>query len=545
MTGSATAASRSGKPAAARCRWPEPPGASRAWCASVPSTRRRGYAGGATRARSRRRSAGPRGTPGPARSCSSPTWTIPPATRSISGSAIARFRTGSCWRSAPPEPPPESRPVCSSCEQEGNKGLAAVTHERGSFVMAHPAGSGSNVLRILDDRKPSAFYWQLTLLATLGGFLFGYDTSNIGSALNFVPYNLKGLAEGYLVSGASLGAAAGAILGGPASDRFGRKLLLIVDAGIYALGAILSAVTVDAAMLLTARTLIGLAIGADSAIATAYIAEYAPKDRRGSLSMLQQWMITVGILVAYIVAMIIFASFPGSAATVGWRLVLGLGAVPALIGLGLRTTMPESPRWLLRHGRYGDVVKAMNALGAEATEDDVRRAAQVIERVEGDRAARRAWTPGVRRALIVVCVFFIFQQITGINVPLYYGPHLLGPIFSGAHASLVKTTVAGVEVTAIMTAVNVASTYLGFRWIDKFGRRKLAMGGYSGMIAFALIAAAGLVIVPSGNWRLAVIMIGLDGFIASFAIGVGGTGWTLQGEVFPTAVRGQAAAIAA
>ena len=229
-----------------------------------------------------------------------------------------------------------------------------------------------------------AFYWQLTLLATLGGFLFGYDTSNIGSALNFVPYNLHGLALGYLVSGASLGAAAGAILAGAAS---------------------------------------------------------------------------------------------------------------------------------------------------------------VIERVEKG-AGRRAWTPGVRRALIVVSIFFIFQQITGINVPLYYGPHLLGPIFSGAHANLVQTTVAGVEVTSIMTAVNVASTYLGFRWIDSFGRRKLAMGGYTGMIVFALIAALGLA-ATSGTLRLVVIMIGLDGFIASFAIGVGGTGWTLQGEVFPTAVRGQAAAFCA
>jgi MFS family permease len=170
----------------------------------------------------------------------------------------------------------------------------------------------------------------------------------------------------------------------------------------------------------------------------------------------------------------------------------------------------------------------------------------VIERAEGGRRTqrRRAWTPGVRRALVVVCVFFIFQQITRINVPLYYGPHLLGPIFSGAHASLVATTVAGVEVTAIMTAVNVASTYLGFRWIDKFGRRKLAIGGYAGMIVFALVSALGLALL-SGTARLAVIMVGLDFFIASFAIGVGGVGWTLQGEVFPTAVRGQAAAFCA
>jgi SP family arabinose:H+ symporter-like MFS transporter len=415
--------------------------------------------------------------------------------------------------------------------------------------MAQPAtyDRGSNLLTRLDERVPTSFYWQLTLLATLGGFLFGYDTSNIGSALNFVPYGLHGLAQGYLVSGASLGAAAGAILAGPASDRFGRKTLLIIDAGIYAAGAILSAVTPDAAVLLFARTLIGLAIGADSAIATAYIAEYAPKGRRGSLTMLQQWMITVGILIAYIVALIIFASFPASAASVGWRLVLGLGAVPALVGLALRTAMPESPRWLLRHGRYDQVRKAMAALGAgEVSDEDLRRAATLVERVEGGtrQQRRRAWSPGVIRALAVVSVFFIFQQITGINVPLYYGPHLLGPIFSGAHASLVDTTVAGVEVTAIMTAVNVASTYLGFRWIDKFGRRALAIGGYAGMIVFALVAALGLALL-SGTARLAVIMVGLDFFIASFAVGVGGTGWTLQGEVFPTAVRGQAAAFCA
>jgi MFS transporter, SP family, arabinose:H+ symporter len=412
--------------------------------------------------------------------------------------------------------------------------------------MAQPA-KNRTILTKLDEQVPTAFYWQLTLLATLGGFLFGYDTSNIGSALNFVPYHLHGLAQGYLVSGASLGAAAGAILGGPASDRFGRKALLIADAGIYAVGAILSAVTWNVAVLLIARTLIGLAIGADSAIATAYIAEYAPKNRRGSLTMLQQWMITVGILVSYIVALIIFAAWPASAASSGWRLVLGLGAVPALIGLVMRSRMPESPRWLLRHGRYDKVRDAMATLGVrEVSDDDVRRAAEVVERAEGRsrESRRRAWTPGVRRALIVVSVFFIFQQITGINVPLYYGPHLLGPIFAGPHANLVQTTVAGVEVTLIMTAVNVAATYLGFRWIDKRGRKVLAIGGYTGMIVFALVTALGLAFT-SGTFRLVVIMIGLDFFIASFAVGVGGTGWTLQGEVFPTAVRGQAAAFCA
>ena len=170
--------------------------------------------------------------------------------------------------------------------------------------MAQPTRSaGNSVLTALDGQKSTAFLFRLTLLATLGGFLFGYDTSNIGSALNFVPYNLNGLADGYLVPGASLGAAAGALARraanrpvrpqGPAHRRRrhlrGRRHPVRGDARRRAL--------------LVARTLIGLAIGADSAIATAYIAEYAPKDRRGALSLLQQWMITVGILVAYLIAL--------------------------------------------------------------------------------------------------------------------------------------------------------------------------------------------------------------------------------------------------
>src|SRR5882757_105973 len=259
-------------------------------------------------------------------------------------------------------------------------------------------GAGTNVLDVLDQRQPTAFYWKLTVLACLGGFLFGYDTSNIGAALNFVPYHLSSFWTGYLVAGASLGAAAGAICAGPTADRFGRKALLIIDALIYSVGAILSAVAPNAAVLLIARTLIGLAIGADSAIATAYIAEYAPRGRRGALSMLQQWMITVGILVSYIVALIILKIAPGSAGTVDWRLILGIGAIPALIGLALRTKMPESPRWLMRHERYEQTQAALGKLGMEVSLQDVEFTARELE--EADRRAQRRnkWTPGVRRA---------------------------------------------------------------------------------------------------------------------------------------------------
>ena len=407
------------------------------------------------------------------------------------------------------------------------------------------ATESHNVLELLDRRQPSSFYWSLTLLATLGGFLFGYDTANIGAALNLLPYKLGDFATGYLVAGASLGAAAGAICAGPIADRFGRKSLLIVDAFIYAVGALLSAFTPDVGVLLFARTLIGVAIGADSAIATAYIAEYAPRERRGALSMLQQWMITVGILISYLVALIVLKVMPGHALGLDWRLIFGLGAVPAVIGLILRFEMPESPRWLMRKGRYEATQAAFGKLGLDVSLTDIEDTARALERTATQQEHRRhaAWTPGVRRALMVVCGFFVFQQITGINVPLYYGPHLLGKYFQSDN-SLVATTTAGIEVTAIMTAVNVAATYFAFRWIDRIGRRRLAMGGFLGMAVAAVIAAVGIGLM-SGTPRLVVAMIGLDAFIASFAIGVGGTGWLIQGEMFPTAVRGQAAAIGA
>src|SRR5674476_311614 len=152
------------------------------------------------------------------------------------------------------------------------------------LLMARSARSGQpneeSVLSGLDSAATTGFYWYLALLACVGGFLFGYDTAVIGSVLEFIPYHLGSFATGYLVAGASLGAAVGALGAGPLTDRYGRKSLLMADAAVYALGAILSAVTINAGMLLSARTLIGVAVGADSAIATAYIAEFAPAGRR-------------------------------------------------------------------------------------------------------------------------------------------------------------------------------------------------------------------------------------------------------------------------
>jgi len=403
-----------------------------------------------------------------------------------------------------------------------------------------------SVLSGLDSAATTYFYWYLALLACVGGFLFGYDTAVIGSVLVFIPYHLGSFAAGYLVAGASLGAAVGALGAGFLTDRYGRKSLLMADAAIFALGAILSAVTINAGMLLSARTLIGVAVGADSAIATAYIAEFAPAGKRGQLSIIQQWMITVGIFVSYLVALLVFKVAPKSAYGADWRIILGLGAVPALLALVLRARMPESPRWLMLQGRFADTRKALGKLGIDVSEEQVRRSAEQLSATETkERQQHKSkWTPGVKRALMVVCVFFFFQQITGINIPFYYGPQLLTGLFQGTTSGALAAAIAGLQASAILGAVNVIATYFAFRWIDKVGRRPLALAGYAGMAVFMVIAALGVAFL-TGTPKIALVMVGFSFFITSFAIGVGGTGWLIQGEVFPTSVRGRAAAIAA
>jgi MFS family permease len=195
------------------------------------------------------------------------------------------------------------------------------------------------------------------------------------------------------------------------------------------------------------------------------------------------------------------------------------------------------------HGRFDDTRKAFGRLGMDVTDDEVRGAAAELAGAEQERRRGTAWTAGVRRALILVCLFFVFQQITGINVPFYYGPTILATFFQSGH-NAVAAAVAGVEVTSILGAVNVVATYFAFRWIDKVGRRPLAIWGYVGMTVFILVAAFGVGILTDLP-KTVVVMVGFSFFITSFAIGVGGTGWLIQGEVFPTAVRGRAAAIGA
>ncbi len=398
----------------------------------------------------------------------------------------------------------------------------------------------SKIASELDAKQTTRFYWILVAIATTGGFLFGLDTANIGSALLFIPYKLTVFELGYLVAGASLGAAVGALIAGPLTDRSGRKYMLIADAIIYGVGALLSAVAIDTLLLLIARTVIGIGVGADSAIATAYIVEMAPKDKRGKLAVMQQMMIVLGILAAFLIAVGIFAIKPvlSFEVTYGWRILLGVAVIPAILAAAFRTKIPESPRWLVLHGKFEKAQKSLKMMGITVSLNELMESGKKEKIEQKKLKQKKFWTPGVKYAFTLMALWMIFQQITGINIPLYYGPYII----SRLHMFPTVVNPVTIAIYSILSAfamawVFIPSTYIMMVREDKTGRRKLGLIGYIGM-AIGMFVTYILLIrhIDVG------ILFSLGFYLIMFSIGVGGAGWLLQGEMFPTEHRGMLAA---
>ncbi|KJE49874.1 MULTISPECIES: sugar porter family MFS transporter [Acidiplasma] len=383
------------------------------------------------------------------------------------------------------------------------------------------------------------FYWTLVLMATIGGFLYGYDQSDIGSVLIFIPYYIHAspFVVGYIASGALLGAAFGALIASFITDKLGRKFLLLTDIVIYIVGALLSALTINVIMLMVARTFIGIAIGADSAVATAYIAEFAPRKHRGKLGIMQQYMIVIGIFASFIVAMLMFLYLPKLAYNVDWRIILSLAIIPALIALIFRFKIPESPRWLILKKKYEKVKKDLLKFGIQATDSDLNEAYNYLYSLTKNRNKE---TKGVKRAFFVSALMGLFIIANGVNIPLIYGPYIISSlhIFPSVSNKAIANAYA-IGATAILSAVMVASTFLGFKFIDIAGRRFLALLGFAGMAVSDIVGG----ILYIENYPIGLLM-GLAFYLIFFGIGGGGIAFLIQGEYFPTHKRVKFAALA-
>lgn len=369
-------------------------------------------------------------------------------------------------------------------------------------------------------------------IAGLGGLLFGYDTGVIAGALLFIKpeFDLGSFAQGLVVAAVPIGAVFGALVAGPAADNYGRRLMILVSAGVFIVGALASAAAPGVEVLVLARIVIGVAIGVASAAAPVYISEVAPPESRGQLVTFFQLAVTVGILVAYLVGY----AFDGIE---GWRWMLGLGCVPALaLAFGM-IRMPQSPRWLVM---TGDDFAARATLAKIRVDDPDTIDREIAEIKESLDEKPGAWSellsPVVKAALLVGVGLAVLQQVTGINTVIYYAPTIVE--FTGVDSS------AGSILAAVgVGIINVAFTVLALRLLDRAGRRTLLMIGITGMTIS--LFTLGLAFSGDDETTLAsVVAIGsLMAYVASFAISLGPIFWLLNAEIYPLSVRSKAAGI--
>jgi sugar porter (SP) family MFS transporter len=375
------------------------------------------------------------------------------------------------------------------------------------------------------------------VFGALGGLLFGYDTGVISGALLFIPndFKLSPFLQGAIVAGLLLGAMIGAAGAGRLSDQLGRRRLIIVAAVVFTAGSLLAALAPSVGVLVAARVIIGVAVGAAALVVPLYLSEIAPTEVRGAIASLNQLMIVGGILVAFIVNAILASSG-------NWRLMLGLAAVPSLVLLAGMLFMPETPRYLVHAGEEETAREVLEDLpGDEPPQERIGEIREVEQEEEGGTGLGALWRARwVRPALLVATGLAVFQQLVGINTIIYYAPTTL------TNVGFAKTS--AIYANLIIGVLNVAMTVIAIRIVDRVGRKPLLFAGVVGMVGSLLVLGVSLSVLATPHHpsdpAAVVTLVCLATFIASFAATWGPVVWVMIPEVLPLSVRGTAMGVA-
>jgi SP family galactose:H+ symporter-like MFS transporter len=370
------------------------------------------------------------------------------------------------------------------------------------------------------------------LVIALGSFLFGFDTGVISGALLFIKkdFGLGAFEQGSVVSVLLLGAIAGALFSGRVSDRIGRRRTLGALALTFAAGIAFAALATGYWMVLLGRIVMGVGVGGVSAVVPTYLSEMSPPQIRGRMLTLNQLLITVGLLAAYLVNLV----FAGSE---DWRAMFWVGAVPALaLALGM-LWVPESPAWLLAKGRVGE---AKAEIASVAGDEGADRAIALFQRQDaarwrtqanGQGPERKGWrvlaSAHLRPAVVVGVTLAALQQFAGINTIIYYAPTIMQDTGLSASNSIFYSVAIGV--------INLAMTLVSIRLVDRVGRRPLLMVSLAGMLGSLLLLGLSFVADLSSVITLVCILL----YIVAFAIGMGPVFWVLLGEIFPPRERAE------
>ncbi len=390
-----------------------------------------------------------------------------------------------------------------------------------------------------EDTRGSLLYLTMVcLVATLGGLLFGYDTGVIAGAIGFLQthFELDAAWKGWAASCALAGCVLGAAMAGPVSDRFGRRGTLILAAVLFLVSAIGTALPRTLTTFIVFRFIGGVGVGAASMTSPMYIAEISPARIRGRMVSVNQLAIVFGFFVVYFVNYFVAAHGMdvGGAWNVelGWRWMFGSEAIPAVLLLALLFFVPESPRWLTEKGRTERAEEILTRV--DGPDHAKREMAQIEAALAAESSSlRQLLRPPLRWVLIVGVALAVLQQVTGINVFLYYAPEIFKDIAGeDVDAAMLQTVVVG--------TVNMLFTLVAIWTVDRLGRKPLMVIGASGMgVSLAAIGTAAL-LGQADVWVLVFIL----SYIACFALSVGPVTWVILSEVFPTKIRGRAMAIA-
>jgi sugar porter (SP) family MFS transporter len=364
-------------------------------------------------------------------------------------------------------------------------------------------------------------------IAALGGLLFGYDTGVVSAALLYIApaFDLSTTMKQVVVSSLLIGAIVGVLVGGPIADRVGRKPTLWTVTVVFAAAALVCAFTPNVPVLLCARFVLGLAIGASSLVVPTYIAEMAPPRRRGALVSLHQLMITVGILVSYLVGY-------GYSHSQAWRWMLGWAALPAAVMFVGLFMLPESPRWFIAHHREAQARQVLSRIRSAGEVDAELTEISTVVHAEAKLTYRQLLGSRYRRWVTVGMTAAATSQVVGVNAVIYYAPTILKGVGFGSSAAILASVGIG--------SINVLSTVIALAYIDRLGRRPLILGGTSVVIA-ALTVIGVLFLFPlkgaAGVWLVVMLIIYQSAFACSLGIAI----WLVNSELFPTTVRAKAA----
>jgi len=379
-----------------------------------------------------------------------------------------------------------------------------------------------------------AYVALVCVVAALGGLLFGYDTAVIAGAIGFLQdhFQLDATQKGWAAACALLGCVIGVSFAGAFSDRLGRKKTLVLAGILFLVSAIGTAVPKAFSTFVLFRILGGVGVGIASMASPMYIAEITPARIRGQMVSVNQFAIISGMLIIYFVNYFIArGSDPAWNAAYGWRWMFASGILPSVVFLVLLGFVPESPRWLVEHGRTPEAERVLaRVVGPAAVRGEIATIASAADDEPGSLA--QLLRPGLRRALGIGIALAVLQQVTGINVFLYYAPEIFKQLGAGVDVALLQTIVVG--------AVNLLFTVVAIGTVDRWGRKPLMIAGSAGM-GLSLVA---LGLAAQRHSVSAFLLLFVLGYIACFALSVGPVTWVLLSEIFPTRVRGRALSVA-